>query len=62
MEKFILYWMTGESEVVEGSDITDAMNKAGYGRGSLPALDFFDYGSVVSYSFDWKKHEWKKEI
>lgn len=59
MAFFVLYWRgSGDAEVVEGSDIADACNKAGYGAGAISALDFYQEGRVQYYY--WNKTEWKR--
>ena len=42
MNKYKLYWLDGTTEIIEGSDIADAFTKAGYSRGALAALDYFE--------------------
>jgi len=42
MKKYILHWLTGKTETVEGTSIADAFNRAGYGAGALPALDWYE--------------------
>lgn len=42
MKKFVLYWLDGKTETVEGSDIADAFRRAGYGGGAIRALDWFE--------------------
>lgn len=41
MKTYILYWKTGKTEKVFGTDIADAMTHAGYGAGAVPALDYY---------------------
>jgi len=41
-KKFRLHWLHGKTEIIEGNDITDAFNKAGYGAGALRALDYYE--------------------
>lgn len=41
MKKFMLYWLDGKTEIIEGKDITEAFNHAGYGAGALRALDYY---------------------
>ena len=41
MKKYKLYWLTGETEIVKGTSISDAFSKAGYGAGALAALDYY---------------------
>ena len=42
MRKFILHWLTGRTEQVEGTDIADAFCHAGYGGGAIAALDYYE--------------------
>ena len=42
MKKYKLYWLDGHTEVIEGYDAVDAFNRAGIGRGALPALDYYE--------------------
>lgn len=42
MEEFILHWKDGQDEKVTGENIADAMTRAGYGAGALPALDYWE--------------------
>ncbi len=59
MKTFTLFWLTGDSELVEGSDIAHAMNKAGYGNGSLRALDFHGEGDLQDkYVWDSTARKW----
>lgn len=54
--KFTLFWMEGKSEVLEGSTISEAMNKAGYGAGSVAALDFYAQGNLT------REYTWRKDL
>ena len=56
MQKFKLYWRTGEMEEVEGRDIADAMR--GYSPGALPALDFWDRDDGPEYHWEEAPREW----
>lgn len=42
MARYMLHWLHGKRNVVEGSDIADAFRKAGYGGGAIRALDYFE--------------------
>lgn len=42
MAKFILHWMGGKTEEVQGDTIAAACNNAGIGAGALPALDYYE--------------------
>jgi hypothetical protein len=41
MKKFKLFWINGETEIVEGLDISDAMRNAGYSAGAIKAVDYW---------------------
>jgi len=56
--KYFLYWMDGDKEVISGTSIEDAFAKAGYGGGALTALDFFS--SEDTHDYDRTEHCWKK--
>ena len=55
MKDFTLFWLTGKSEVIKGTDITNAFRRAGYGGGALGALDFYAMGNVAN------EHVWDRE-
>ena len=40
--KFKLHWIGGETEEVEGPTIARAMSRAGYGAGTVRALDYYE--------------------
>jgi len=42
MPKFILHWLDGKEEKVEGETIARALMAAGYGAGAVRALDYFE--------------------
>lgn len=42
MRKYRLHWLSGSTEIVEGSDIADACRRAGYGGGAISALDYYE--------------------
>jgi hypothetical protein len=41
IKTFILYWLNGTSEKVQGRTISEAFTLAGYGSGALKALDYY---------------------
>jgi hypothetical protein len=55
---FTLYWRTGDRDVVIGPDIAKAMTLAGYGGGSIRALDFYANGDDRDYRWDGSAREW----
>lgn len=55
MKTFTLFWLTGKSEIVKGSDIANAFTLAGYSGGAMGALDFYSNDDTT------KKWEWDKE-
>jgi len=59
MKEFTLFWLTGHSEVVKGNEPHEAMNNAGYGGGSVRALDFYANGDKrEEYEWDSQNREW----
>ena len=60
MKQFGLYWRDGKHEVVEGDNITQAVNSAGYGAGALGALDFYTNNGVKEYSWDAQTKDWNQ--
>ena len=42
MKTFLLHWRGDKTEPAESIDIADAFRKAGYGRGAINALDYFE--------------------
>jgi hypothetical protein len=57
---FTLFWGDGKRQVVEGPNISAAMNDAGYGQGALGALDFWMPGNDNSYLWIPEERVWKK--
>ncbi len=51
MNKYTLYWLTGDRNIVEGESIEDAFTKAGYGAGAVAALDWYDEGISQTHKF-----------
>ena len=60
MNEYTLYWRDGKREIVCGSTPVDAMNRAGYGNGALPALDFFSEGQSDYYTWNAATRQWEK--
>lgn len=42
MKTFILHWLDGVDEEVQGNSISDAFTRAGYGGGAIRALDYYE--------------------
>jgi hypothetical protein len=42
MNYFRLFWRDGKQEVIEGTTISDAFTRAGYGAGAVAALDYYE--------------------
>ena len=51
MKKFNLYWLNGKVETVSGNTISDAFNNAGYSRGALIALDYYEEAKEVPMEY-----------
>ena len=61
--KFVLYWLNGKSETVQGRDATEAIARAGYGRGAIPALDFMaPYGDGIEYEWSIDRRTWVRKV
>lgn len=60
MNTYTLFWLTGDREIVKGTDPADAMNRSGYGNGALRALDFFSRGDDKEYTWDTENKKWSK--
>lgn len=41
MPKFKIVWRDGKEDLLEGDNIADAFNRAGYGGGALGAVDYY---------------------
>lgn len=39
--KFELHWLSGDVEIIEGSNISDALQKAGYSNGAVAVLGYY---------------------
>ena len=57
---FTLYWLTGDREIVKGRNVADAMTRAGYSNGAVPALDFYANGDDRDYQWDATARKWLK--
>lgn len=42
MPKYILHWLGGNTQEVEGDSIASACNNAGIGAGAIKALDYYE--------------------
>jgi hypothetical protein len=57
---FTLFWRTGDRDLVSGRNIAEAMTLAGYGGGSIPALDFHaERDCRDHYEWDAAKRSWE---
>lgn len=62
-KKFELFWRTGEKEIIEGTNIAEALNKH-YSSGALRALDFYQEENLkdeTEWVFDKEKRTWKRK-
>lgn len=59
---FRLYWLNGQTEVVKGTDVTDAFTNRGYGQGAVHALDFYNTieneQTPLSHYWDTSEKKW----
>jgi hypothetical protein len=58
MKTFTLYWLTGKKEIVQGTDVVEAIRENGYGRGAITALDFWAEGENDNWTWNKKTHKW----
>jgi len=59
---FTLFWLTGDSQIVEGYDIANAITSAGYGGGAMGALDFWSPGDKrEDYVWNKEAHTWRSK-
>jgi hypothetical protein len=59
--EWVLFWRTGEKQVIKGPTIEQAFSSAGIGSGALGALDFYDEVNEDrnnKYVFNKETHEW----
>lgn len=57
---FTLFWLTGLSEIVKGDSVHRAMTNAGYGAGTIKALDFYAAGDKRNeWVWHKEKHTWR---
>jgi hypothetical protein len=58
---FTFFWLDGKAEVLKGETAADALNRGGYGRGALAALDFHGKGNILDdYKFDADARTWRQ--
>lgn len=56
MVTFTLFWLEGKKEVLQGTDLMDAIHNAGYSTGILYNLDWWERGNTLN-----NKHVWIPE-
>jgi hypothetical protein len=57
--QYTFFWRDGTAEVFSGETASNALRKAGYGRGALNALDFYDSGDTrKERMFDKVNRKW----
>jgi hypothetical protein len=62
MKKFVVFWLSGSTSILEGVTITDAFRNAGYGVGVLAGVDFYTEKmiDIDRYKYNGKRHCWEK--
>lgn len=61
MKTYTLFWLTGDTQLVEGNSPHEAMNNAGIGSGALRALDFWAEGDKTrEYLWNKTTRSWDK--
>ncbi len=59
MKTFTVFWLDGSKTVIKGDTIAEAFHVAGYGAGTLRAVDFYAAGEPTDYTFV-KGQGWSK--
>lgn len=59
---FTVYWLGGTVSCICGESIEQAFNHAGYGGGSLRAVDWYDEGISTTHWYDKEKKTWVKYL
>jgi hypothetical protein len=52
MKTYKFHWLDGKVETFKGNNPVDALNKAGYGAGAIPALDWFEEITTKTFLCD----------
>lgn len=61
MKTYTLFWLSGETELVRGYTITEAVKSAGYNKGAIYALDFYGKGDLRdNYAWDPGAKSWEE--
>lgn len=61
MSEYTIFWLNGQKTDCRGKDERDAFTNAGYGNGSLRAVDFMCLKESSSdYFWDNEKKRWKR--
>lgn len=55
---FTLYWMNGSRNIIQGPNIETAFTNAGFGGGSIKALDWYEEGIADAHYYDKSKKAW----
>lgn len=54
-----IFWKDGETEVLEGNNISRALTMAGYGNSDAVGIDFYAMGDKIDkYTWDEKRLVW----
>jgi hypothetical protein len=62
MYTWTIFWRTGQRTVVTGMTVADALTRAGYGAGAVPAIDFHTPGDCPDYTWDATKRDWVRVV
>lgn len=59
--QFTIYWLDGKKSVLEGDTVHEAFSAAGYSRGAVRAVDWYENGVNDDYVWNPEKKEWEKK-
>lgn len=59
---FTIYWLGGQRQVISGPTVEEAFSRAGYGGGSIRAVDWYEKGINEEYYWDNQRRTWVKYV
>lgn len=60
MKQFIFYFLDGTHTVSKGHSVSNAFTNAGYSSGAINAVDFYDEGDAINYTWCNNNKCWNK--
>jgi hypothetical protein len=59
---YTIYWRMNDKTVITGTSFANAMNNAGYGAGTVSAIDFYEDGENDDYVWNQTTRNWDRKI